>query len=1009
MPRAGMSHPPADGGCCHYARTADAAAQGWEGARLAPLQRLPHGRVLARTPDTAAAAGPNAWPYPAGPWKADIRQPEPTCVDILHAVNGHDLSRLGAREAVAFFRDMLWAEMPAGEARIRMPETVDAPDGGIDGTVIVPDDAPLPDGPSALRRGLACYQIKTSKSARITHKRVRDALLFGSARKGADSPRALAPRVRDCLDKGGTLVFVLFGVDVPPGRNGIDAEGLLRGDLAEAYPEYADARIEVWQQDELIGHLDRHPALRRRLKGTYYAAYQDHFHWGENEDMREKFVKGKEHDRFAEKVLARLSAKGSIDVRIAGPPGSGKTRMVHEITREGGLAPRVLYFENPAPLRDGGMLDMLVENGAAQAILVVDECSGSEWERIRNRTSATGGRIGLVTIHNEKDSEDSLDMPELGEDEIRKIVRGHGRGIKGALLDDLARWCTPSPRYAHRIGERVGSNLQDFLDRPLDEKRLHREYIAGGLDLESGDYRRREAVLLWFGLFTLVGHDRPYSEESAFLALHLREHMNMPIGEFDSIVADLRDLKILQGYKSLYVAPALLHWWLWREWWERNGRRFDFAGIVSAGGPGGGTPMPESLFGRLADMFANASSSKEATEAAADMLADGGMFGDGRLLDDRLGARLFHSLSLAVPDAALRLLVGTVGAWGDDRLAEFRTGRRDVVQALEEMARHTANFKDVAGVLLRLAANENESAHNSATGVLARLFSMAPGALAATPAGAGERLALLSEMLDSGDKRQRLLALGACDEALESAHFARIDYGRSVIDTAYVDRPDPSMIDAYGRVLEMLIGRVGRMEADERDRAVGIMLDRAVVLSRYKGISDKAADAIRFLHDRRLTSKEKLLEAVTTAISTGGGEMGKEDVAAWASLESDMSGCDYRSRMRRYVGMRISADAVPGCAGRGGPSRSDEQIRSLAARRCATGRRSQACRNGYSAQTWRTPCRSATSSAGRTRRMRCWGACSRGPRTQATRSRGRCWADTLRTCSAAIRACGRMR
>ena len=639
-------------------------------------------------------------------------------MELLPAVDGNDLGRLGAKAAVVFFRELLWAEIPAG-ARIRVPEAIHAPDGGIDGTVRIPSGVLLPAGPSVLREGLTCYQIKTGKSVRITQKKARDALLFGPCRKNAEAQK-IVPRIRDCLEGGGTLVFVLFGMGTP-GRG--DEEEMLRQDIAAANPRYANARIEVWRQDELIGHLGRHSALRRRLKDGGHAAYQDHAHWGENEEMMRDFVEGRGYGRFSEEVISRLRADGPVDVRITGPPGSGKTRTVHEITRDEATAPHVLYFESPALLRDGGMLDLLIEDRSERALLVVDECDQSEWERLRSRTGPTNGRIGLVTIHNERDADGALSLPELAQDEIKKIIKGHGAALADRSLDDLARWCTPSPRYAHRIGEWVKSNPKDFHDHPLDEKRLHRQYIAGDLDLAGAEYRRREAVLLWFGLFARVGHDRPHADESAFLALHLRDHMGMPIGEFDSIVADLRNLKILQGHKSLYVAPALLHWWLWREWWERNGRRFDIAGLLSAGGPDG-VLIPEPLFGRLVDMFANASASKEATAAALEMLAEHGPFGDGSLLEDRQGARLFSSLSAAAPEAALRLLARTVGTWDDGRLAGFRTGRSNVVLALEEMARMTDDFGGVAGVLLRLAANENEAAYNSASGVLAGLFSM---------------------------------------------------------------------------------------------------------------------------------------------------------------------------------------------------------------------------------------------------------------------------------------------
>ena len=840
-------------------------------------------------------------------------------------VTADDLGRLAPRDAVGLFRSLLWADASIYNTVIDVPEAIYAPDGGIDATVTVPGGAPPPGGPSALRPGLASYQIKTGRSVRIGNKRDRHRLLYGS-----EKSIELSPRVRECLEARGTLVLVLFGSDTPART---DAVRLLRQDLPEG-SACASARIEVWLQNHLIGHLGRHPALRRRLKDAGHAAYQDHTRWGANEDMKVKFEEGPGHAEFFSKARARLRSRGTAaDVRITGPPGSGKTRASYEITGEGDLAPLVLYFENPAPLRDGGMLDLLVESRQAHAILVVDECDGAEWGRLRNRTGPAGGRIRLVTMHNDGDADDALEVPELGRGTIKKIINGYKRNMPGALLDDLAGWCTPSPRYAHRIGERAASGLHDFLENPLDEKRLHRHYIAGSLALESSEYRRREAVLLWFGLFTKVGHDRPYSAESGFLAAKVGAHMGMPIGEFDSIVDDLRRLKILQGYRTLYVAPGLLHWWLWREWWERNGRRFPGIGrFLSADGSGEGARMPGPLFGRFADMFASAGASAEAAAAAADMLSERGLFGDGMLLGDRNGARLFLSLARAVPDDALSLLSRTVGAWDDSGLAGFRAGRREAVLALEVIARRTARLGDTAGVLLRLAANENETCSNNATGVFAGLFSPAQGGLATTAVGMNDRLALLKEALGDPDVRVRILALKACDRALESVHHIRIDQeGGCILSSVGDSTPGREEIAAYKKVLDMMLGRMAGMGEPEKKKAACIVLKRAVQLSRLGGMPGPVANAIRFLRDNHMADERDLLKAVVTITSCHLDGMRKRDAAAWRSLEAGMSGDDYRSRMRRYVGTKLAFDHGLAQGGPEGASRADTQVRLLAA------------------------------------------------------------------------------
>lgn len=846
-------------------------------------------------------------------------------------VTADDLARLKPEEAVKLFRNLLWADAFACGTRIDVPGEIDAPDGGVDATVIVPNGAHLPDGPSALRPGLTCYQIKTGKSTSIADKAFRRRLLYGSAK----SPK-LSPRIKECFDAGGTMVFVLFGSDTPSRSY---SEGLLRQELP-AGPHYADAKIEVWRQNELIWHLNGHPALRRMAKGSGHAECLDHDGWGKNKDMGGRFVRGGQHDAFIggiRRELCSVAATGDkhVDVRLAGPPGSGKTRLAHEITRAKDLAPFVLYFESPAPLEDNRILNALVEGEHEHAILVVDECDASERERIGNRIYGAGGRIRLLTIYNKKDDDDAHEIPTLGDAEIKKIIQGYDAPVGAAAIDMLASLCTPSPRYAHRLAERMRSGPAAFFRRPLDPEWLHKNYIAGSLDIESEEYRNREAVLSWFGLFEMVGHDPPYAAESGFLARRVEKHMGIAPGKFNGIVDDLRGLKILQGHKTLYVAPAMLHLWLWNEWWRVHGGRLGLAALLPGGGEDGAEDaMPARLFDWFVQMLANASASPEAARIAREMLAPGGPFGgDGGLLKDPLGARLFHSFARADPEAALALLSATVGAWDDARLAAFHEGRREVVWALEAIALRSKDIGAVARVLLRLAANENENVSNNATGVLARLFSPAPGELATTPAGLDELHALLAGMLADPDGRVRRLALRACDEALESAHFTRMDYDRARIFTAELKAPGYEYARGYRRVLGMLCDGIGSMPRDEVREAARIVLKRAVALSRIAGLSVDVAGALRRLHCQKAVDDEKLLGTALEAARVHGRKMDQEAAAAWrglAGLVHDRG--DYDSRMKRFVGMDIAADIAPGRGGAGGgPSERDEQIRDLAA------------------------------------------------------------------------------
>lgn len=248
-----------------------------------------------------------------------------------------------------------------------------------------------------------------------------------------------------------------------------------------------------------------------------------------------------------------------------------------------------------------------------------------------------------------------------------------------------------------------------------------------------------------------------------------------------------------------------------------------------------------------------------------------------------------YSTAKSDPEAALSLLRSTVGAWYDDTVARFTEGRREAVCALVEMARRGVDFREVAPLLLRLEANGDTAWPCNAAHAFSSLFVNAPAH--AIQGNADDRIALLEEMLGSQDGRQRRLALSACDMALESVEIMPWDCvdGRRPVPQ-FVRAPIGKERDGYKKTLQMLLGMVGGMERDEREKAVGMIRERAVEMSCIEGVSIPAADAIRFLYKNQLAGKGDLVQAAKKSLETCAGKMNSKAVDAWRSLVADLGG-----------------------------------------------------------------------------------------------------------------------
>lgn len=846
-------------------------------------------------------------------------------MNTLLSVRAEDLGALSSKDAVALFADMLRAEAASlgiPFSGIRAPLSISAPDGGVDVTVQAPADA---NGRGLIMPGLACYQIKTGRDVRLGPGGWKRMLCDNNQGK-------LSPRIESCIGEGGTLVVVLFGVDKPSPKG--DPTDSLKKYLKEHH-SYDEVKVAVWQQSDLLGFLEPHLALKCRLSRAE-ASFLDHPSWSALSEMRRHpFVRGEQQDAFVERARAKLreAGGGPVNIRIAGTPGSGKTRIAREITDTDDLRPQTIYFDRPSP--DVYALLGRMARERLHAVVVIDECEDEEWEKLRNLAGGADGRIKLVTIHNGEGSGSTPGpLPELDLQQIKEIISEHSREASDEDVEGLAKLCVPSPRYAHRLADRLtdgGMTAKEI----IDENWVHNMYIADSLSAPSSEFQGRKAVLMWFALFERVGYGGEHSDDAGFLATKLAEWEGMRRGEFNRIVDDLRRLKILQGHRTLYVAPTMLQLWLWREWWRINGPSFDLDGFTRAD-PGGGSrpiPMPDDLFGWFSDMFANASVSADAVRVAKDLLGRGGPFEWPGTWKAERGARLFRALARADPDSALSLLGRTVGTWSYEQLVEFTTGRREVVWSLERMVREEDNFEAAADVIARLAAAENEGHGASATSIFAQLFAMAPGNLAYTQAGTDRRLAYLERMLDGDDGRQRLVGIEACRLALESVHFSRMDHDKETMIVGDVKgaKLEPKVYGVYKRALGMLLDRMHAMDDEERRAAASAILGRVQELSRFKAMAEHTERATRRLFDEGWADRAALVEAVETIVAIDAEKMAPRVAARWRKLAGDLAGKTYGERLQRYVAMTISQDLIGRVRGSGRPSNAEQQIKKLAA------------------------------------------------------------------------------
>ena len=209
-----------------------------------------------------------------------------------------------------------------------------------------------------------------------------------------------------------------------------------------------------------------------------------------------------------------------------------------------------------------------------------------------------------------------------------------------------------------------------------------------------------------------------------------------------------------------HISPKLFHIWLWCEWWETHGHRPDVLAIIQN--------LPTALIEWFGQMFMYAHDSKAAIVQVNNLLGPEGPFANEEVIRTDLGGRFFFSLAEASPSEALKCLERSVGTWNQNLLREFKSGRREVVAALERIAYDPRLFSRAAKLILQLAGTENEHWANNASGVFKKLFSLRPGRFSPTAASPAERFPILEEA-SIRLKKQR----GGSDSKHANRHWSR--------------------------------------------------------------------------------------------------------------------------------------------------------------------------------------------------------------------------------------------
>lgn len=808
-------------------------------------------------------------------------------------VDPSELGRLDSHAAPKLFLRILRCEVLGvglSPKDVVLSHDTTSADGGIDAKV---DGAPSPRG--LLSKGNTHFQIKTGASFKPWQPSKLKHELFGSSRC-KPSRDALAPAVRRCLDDGGTYSLIVFGHDLLPDQHSKGIENLTRMFRACGYE---NPKVSVIGQGQLAGEIEQYPSIYLDLFGFDEDNFFSIRSWKEQTLMRTEMALGQLQQELIANIRETIADNSAAHVRLVGEPGIGKTRLALEALSHRDIAPTVVYVPTGEDFQRSRLFKELIRSERKYPLtIVVDDCDeqdrASIWGSLRGKPS-----VKLLTIdHGIERTSDSgmrvFECPRLDNVQIEEIL--------GSYIDaqnESRKWaeiCDGSPRVAHAVGENLKENPDDIL-RPPSTVPIWDRYISGYAKADSTTAEEYRTVLRHIALFAKFGFEAPVSDEGRFVA-ELVSDVNPSITypRFQSIVQHFRERRILQGRHTLFLVPKALHIHLWVDFWNNYGRSFDFSEFYQR--------LPDAMSDWFLRLFAYAHESSPALAVVKTIAGTDGPFADEDFADSEVAARFLRYLAEADRWATLNCIERTYGRWNHGQLLAWRTGRQDIVWALEKIAVWEDTFEPAVRILTRMALAENAQHSNNSKGIITDLFSIGLG-WAATQAPPEKRFPILRELVRSKDEGLRSLGMDLAKSWLSTYGGSRIVGAehQGLRPTLVFWRPNThgDVYEAWRNVWHLLDSELEGAEGRRLTEVADVLIGSAEGLLQISELEQQVVDTLFKLARIEALDQRTIVALVIRLLKGRYDQLPSHVTSRIRELDQLLTGSTLWDRISRYI------------------------------------------------------------------------------------------------------------
>lgn len=547
--------------------------------------------------------------------------------------------------------------------------------------------------------------------------------------------------------------------------------------------------IQIYDCNRLAAWTNTHPSVALWLnalqRNVYLGGFQTFEDWGrapeiseiefqQNDDSRfvakgneiqtwknedNSISQEKSFDEIRKVISTFLLTRGKA-VRVVGPSGYGKTRLVYQLIANLVALPQdtlsesqIIYclFEDVKD-RLLNIAREIVDTGS-NALLIVDDCPDHIHTKLSETVHRDGSRCHLITIGVETKAQGMrhnliVELNAASNELISHIAEATNKQVSeknASLIRDLSQGFPRMAVFASRAlegGDEELSSVETLISR----------IVWGEHEIEQPAFESLQLL----SLFTIVGMENDAAKELGEIADYCGKTARQIFIELRRFAE--RGVLFRQGdYGEVQPLPLAMR--LSNQWLESNptGTLEDLFRSLSE-------EMKLRMVGRLRWV----SWSDKVSNFGRALLSEA--LPDEAALDSEFGSKLLDRFVHLAPDATMEHLARLLAGKTIDELASFGRGRRYTIWALEKLVFRRQTFDAGARLLLKLGAAENENWSNNASGQFTGLYHLY---LSGTEARPEEKLIVLDDGLDDTDERVRKLCVDALNRMLENLHFTR--------------------------------------------------------------------------------------------------------------------------------------------------------------------------------------------------------------------------------------------